>query len=1245
MTVLHRDIETRSTLDLTDVGAWRYAGDPTTGVWCVAYAVDDTPARIWIPGQPVPEEFHVAARDPDWMIVAHNDAFERAIEDRILAPQHGWPIVPIERHRCTMAATLASALPAALEKVAEVLELPIRKDAQGARLMRTMARPRKPRAGEDSAGIYWHDDSEKLQRLFAYCQNDVAVERELFRRLPPLTDSEQALWVLDQLINERGFHTDGALLNAAHHVVTETEAALQMEFRELTGLDSTNQTAKLIAWLAEHGCAVTDVQKGTLKHALRRKGLESAARRAIELRLQLAHASAGKVNALLAWRGVDGRVRGTLKFHGAGTGRWAGSGPQPQNFKRDAEGTDEKIAAIMNGGEGLASPVEAVGEIARGTICAAPGHRLLIGDYGAIESRVAAWASDQQSKIDLWKRFDQTGDPNDDPYVVFGRAIGHPETRARAYGKVGDLAFGFGGGVGAWRNFAPEDDNSDEATIKRYRDTWRAQHPKTVQFWYALDRAAINAIRSPGTDHRVGRFTYRVDAPFLRVKLPSGRSISYPFAEIMPEPDRFGHPRATFLDTAGGGFGPCNFGRGAWGGIWCENVVSGVARDLLAAAMVRLEAAGYPVTLHVHDEIICEAPIEFGSAEEFQRLITTLPDWAEGLPIAAKVRNGLRFAKSEKPAANPGTFDESRSDALDDLFDHVSAGEEHDHDYDQAGAESTNGAGGSGHAGNNDGYPHGERDTGQRVAFFVYRHADGQPYLGVKKTSTKQFPQYNWNGHQWVKGAPKGPKIPYRLPELIKTPLDALITIAAGEKDAETAAALSFVATTNPGGEGKGKWLPELNAWFVGRKRVAIMEDNDATGRAHVLEVAEALRNIVPDIRIVTFRDLPEHGDLTDWKERGHGRDDLLAKIETAKPYYPQPQASPIRQWDAEPVPELEYAVPDRFPLENVGLFSGEGGQGKSSLVQQLCVTHALEQREWLGCIPRRGPAIYIECEDAERVLHWRLKAIATHYNVTLADIADGGFQMYPLADEENAVLATAPDKTGIVRPTALYDWLYELAGDLKPVMIGIASSANVFAGNENVRAEVQQFIRLLRRIARVAHGAVLLVTQPSLTGIENKSVSHEGLAGTTQWHNAVRARAVMKSVKPEDGIDTGLRTIVFHKNQYGPASATCFVRYENGLFLPVEGMSMDAATRTAKAEELFVALLRKFTAQHQIVNHASGRSYAPARFAEHPEAQGITRKEFAHAMQRLLDSKVIEIRQWGRPSRPAYYLALVRED
>jgi hypothetical protein len=421
-------------------------------------------------------------------------------------------------------------------------------------------------------------------------------------------------------------------------------------------------------------------------------------------------------------------------------------------------------------------------------------------------------------------------------------------------------------------------------------------------------------------------------------------------------------------------------------------------------------------------------------------------------------------------------------------------------------------------------------------------------------------------------------------------------------------------------------------------------EDNDGTGCAHAIEVAEALRNIVADIRIVTFHDLPEHGDLTDWKEGGHGREDLLAKIEATKPYRPRPQPSPIRQWDGEPVPDLEYAVPDRYPLDNVGLLSGEGGQGKSSLIQQLCVAHPLAH-EWLGCTPRQGPAIYIECEDAENVLHWRLKAIAAHYGVTLNAIADAGFQMYPLADEENAVLATAPDKSGIVRPTPLYDWLYELAGDVKPVMIGIASSANVFAGNENVRTEVQQFIRLLRRIACVAHGTVLLVTQPSLTGIENKSASHEGLAGTTQWHNAVRARAVMKAVKPEDGVDTGMRTITFHKNQYGPAGATCFVRYEGGLFVPVEGMSIDAAARAAKADELFVDLLKRFTAQRQMVSPKPSAAYAPSRFAEHPEAGGITKKEFAKAMQRLLDAKIIEIRTWGRRGRETQNLALTGED
>ena len=166
--------------------------------------------------------------------------------------------------------------------------------------------------------------------------------------------------------------------------------------------------------------------------------------------------------------------------------------------------------------------------------------------------------------------------------------------------------------------------------------------------------------------------------------------------------------------------------------------------------------------------------------------------------------------------------------------------------------------------------PHGERDTGHQVAFFIYRRADGRPYLGVKKTSTKQFPQFHAENGRWVKGPPQGPRIPYRLPELVRAPLNVWTVIAAGEKDVAMAlaaalpgklekvidalgltAALGFIATTNPEGERKGAWAPELNAWFQGR-RVAIMEDHDATGEAHVIEVAEALRGIAADIRIIT---------------------------------------------------------------------------------------------------------------------------------------------------------------------------------------------------------------------------------------------------------------------------------------------------------------------------------------------------------------------------------------------------------
>src|SRR5262245_23946523 len=202
MPVLHRDYETRSTLDLSDVGAWRYSRHPETDVRCCAYARDAEPVKLWIPGDPVPEEFVEAARNPDWLVSAFNDQFERLIEQHILAPRYGWPVVPIERHRCTQATALSQALPAKLEKVAPALGLEQQQDREGRLNMLAMSRPRKPRKGEDPKGIYWHDYPERLERLYAYCKQDT--ERALHNRIGFLSPEEQQVWLLDQTINVVG---------------------------------------------------------------------------------------------------------------------------------------------------------------------------------------------------------------------------------------------------------------------------------------------------------------------------------------------------------------------------------------------------------------------------------------------------------------------------------------------------------------------------------------------------------------------------------------------------------------------------------------------------------------------------------------------------------------------------------------------------------------------------------------------------------------------------------------------------------------------------------------------------------------------------------------------------------------------------------------------------------------------------------------------------------------------------------
>jgi DNA polymerase len=654
--VLHRDFETRSRAVLKTVGAHRYAVDPTTEVLCCAFAVDDDPVQLWTPGDPIPAVFIEAASNPAWIAVAHNDAFETAIEEHILAPRYGWPLIPLERHRCTMAAALAAGLPARLGAVADALELANRKDAAGERLMHQLSKPRRARKNEAPSQVYWFDDQERLNRLYQYCQQDVDVERDLFDRLPTLSASEQALWELSNRINQRGFCVDRGFAEAARRIAQAAAPEIDQELAGITGgvVTAISQVARLLAWLQEQGCQLQKLDRKEIEKQLADEELSAPVRRALELRRDGAQSAVKKIDALLARAGADDRIRGAFRYHGAATGRWSGEGFQAQNLKRPTvDDLEVAIAAVATGSyehvkQLYSQPLSVVGDCSRSMICAAPGRTLIGTDFSAIESRVLAWVAKEDWKLDSYRRFDATHDPRDEPYIetacrIFRVPSGSytKQSPERSVGKTCDLAFGYSGGLAAWRKFEP--DQFTDIEVEQFKKEWRAAHPNIRRFWREVDRAAWVAVREHGRVVRCGPVAFRCVGAFLQLKLPSGRKIAYPNPRIRAEDEQ--HQSVVFSDNASGQFKDCRGGLGAYGGLWTENVVSGAARDLLADAMQRIEAAGYPIVLHVHDEVIAEVPEDFGSTDEFIRLMTRKPAWALDLPIAATAWRNSRYCK------------------------------------------------------------------------------------------------------------------------------------------------------------------------------------------------------------------------------------------------------------------------------------------------------------------------------------------------------------------------------------------------------------------------------------------------------------------------------------------------------------------------------------------------------------------------------------------------------------------------
>lgn len=662
---------------------------------CAAFAFGDGPVFVWTPHDSERNEAyeldifaHVAAGGT---VVAHNAAFEWAIWNYVCVPKYGWPPLRIEQMRCTMAQAYAMALPGALEKVAPALGVEQRKDMAGARVMMQLAKPRgfatKHPSAPGEVPIFWTpaDAPEKFEQLYSYCKTDVVVEREADRRMMRLSPAEQRLWVLDQVINQRGIQVDRESIDAAIALVESEKARLNAEMLRATGgvVGSCTEVQLLVKWIRTQGVEIKGLAKADVLDALKVEDMPPAVRRALLLRQEAAKSSTAKLAAMKQRASADGRVRGTKQYHGASTGRWAGRGAQTDNYPRPRPGiAPEHVIDMIDHLHDRAyldmmyGPVmDALTDMLRGMITAGPGRELVASDFSAIEARVLAWLAGEEKVLDIFRTHGKI-------YEHAASGIYHVPLEAvtkaqRQIGKVAVLALGYGGGVGAFQSMARvygvkvADEEAEAIKV-----AWRAEHKKITYYWHDLESAAVNAMAfdcvcKAGAAGR--QVAFKRNGSFLWCRLPSGRVLCYPYPR-MDSSHTFIHVETgqrrvlsgTALAQAGAPgekwrrerssdrvlwFWTVNGTTNKWeetstyGGSLSENVTQAVARDLLSEAIVRVEAAGYPVVMHVHDEIVVEVPAGVPSVAKIETLMCALPAWATGLPIAAEGWQARRYRK------------------------------------------------------------------------------------------------------------------------------------------------------------------------------------------------------------------------------------------------------------------------------------------------------------------------------------------------------------------------------------------------------------------------------------------------------------------------------------------------------------------------------------------------------------------------------------------------------------------------
>lgn len=635
MKTLSIDIETYSDINLAKCGVYRYCESPAFEILLFAYSTDGEPVQVvdLSCGEKLPEEVKSALTDEAVTKYAFNASFERICLSRFLGLPTGEYLEP-ESWRCTMVWAATMGLPLSLEGVGTVLGLEKQKLTEGKELIKYFCQPCTPTKsnGQRTRNKPFHAP-DKWSDFKRYNLRDVEVEMAIQQRLSkfPVSSSVWAEYHIDQEINDRGVALDLTLVQAAIEMDTRSRKELMAAMQKITALENPNSVQQMKQWLADNGLETDTLGKKVVTELI--KTAPPELQQVLQLRQQLAKSSVKKYQAMEKAVCTDGRARGMFQFYGANrTGRWAGRLIQMQNLPQNHLSDLEQARGLVRSGDFDAVELlyedvpDTLSQLIRTAFIPREGAKFLVSDFSAIEARVIAWLSGE-----TWRQkvFAEGGDI----YCASASAMfrvpvekhginGH----LRQKGKIAELALGYGGSVGALKAMGALEMGLTEEELRPLVDAWRQANLKIVEFWWAVDRAVMEAIRYKHTNEAYG-ITFSCRSGMLFITLPSGRNLAYVKPKVGT--NKFGGDCITYE-----GVGATKKWErlDSYGPKFVENIVQALSRDILCYAMKTLRCCS--IVMHIHDELVIEADPRMSLAAVCEQMGQT-PPWAKGLLLRA----------------------------------------------------------------------------------------------------------------------------------------------------------------------------------------------------------------------------------------------------------------------------------------------------------------------------------------------------------------------------------------------------------------------------------------------------------------------------------------------------------------------------------------------------------------------------------------------------------------------------------